>query len=156
MKFHKQLFLHDPANGVFGDCYRTVLACLLDLPSPEDVPHYGAIHPEDGYAFEEAFNLWLKVKHKLRLVNHYLPSSFNLESALKWEGNINPGVLCIFSGMSPRGVNHSVIAHDGRMLHDPHPSNAGLIGPCDNGYWGIQYLIPEMFCYEHISEVVGN
>ena len=30
-----QLHKHDPANGVYGDCGRTAIACLLDLhPSP--------------------------------------------------------------------------------------------------------------------------
>ena len=35
---HKQLNRHRPEEGVFGDCYRTAIACLLDL-RPQDVPH---------------------------------------------------------------------------------------------------------------------
>ena len=34
-----QLNKHDPANGVYGDCGRTVIACLLDL-HPSEVPHF--------------------------------------------------------------------------------------------------------------------
>ena len=29
---HKQLYRHDPANGIYGDCGRAVIACLLDRP----------------------------------------------------------------------------------------------------------------------------
>ncbi len=34
---HRQLFLHEPERRSFGDCHRTALACLLNLP-PEEVP----------------------------------------------------------------------------------------------------------------------
>jgi hypothetical protein len=32
----------------------------------------------------------------------------------------------IQGGVSPRGIGHSVVALDGHMVHDPHPSRAGL------------------------------
>lgn len=33
----------------------------------------------------------------------------------------------IMSGMAERGLLHSVVAYDGRMVHDPHYSRAGLL-----------------------------
>lgn len=39
MKFHKQRFLSDKANGIFVDCMRTAIACILDLEM-DDVPHF--------------------------------------------------------------------------------------------------------------------
>lgn len=31
MKYNKQLFRHHPEQGIFGDCHRTAIACMLDL-----------------------------------------------------------------------------------------------------------------------------
>jgi len=40
MRFHKQLITnHNPESGIFGDCQRTAIACLLDK-HPSDVPHF--------------------------------------------------------------------------------------------------------------------
>ena len=47
MKPVKQLFHHDPANGVWGDCFRAVIASVLSLPV-EAVPHFFDGNPEDG------------------------------------------------------------------------------------------------------------
>jgi hypothetical protein len=30
-------------------------------------------------------------------------------------------------GTSPRGYEHAVVVHDGKLWHDPHPSRAGLL-----------------------------
>jgi len=36
------------------------------------------------------------------------------------------GVLCIASGLSPRGFGHGVVWCDG-LVHDPHPEGGGLV-----------------------------
>jgi len=38
MKFYKQKYLHDPGNGVIGDCYRTAIGCILEI-DPMELPH---------------------------------------------------------------------------------------------------------------------
>lgn len=44
---YKQLYGHNPDQGIFGDCFRTALGCLLNLP-PEKVPHfYDGCGPDD-------------------------------------------------------------------------------------------------------------
>lgn len=41
-----------------------------------------------------------------------------------------PNTYSIASGKSPRGdFDHSVLYFGGKMIHDPHPSDAGLDGP---------------------------
>ncbi len=45
MKVQKQLFRHKPAEGIYGDCHRTAIACVLDMDA-KDVPHF-----MDGKAF---------------------------------------------------------------------------------------------------------
>lgn len=50
-----------------------------------------------------------------------------------WEGLLetSPGVdgIFIMGGASPRikGIDHAVLYKDGVMLHDPHPSRAGIL-----------------------------
>ena len=43
MEFYKQLNEHNPDEGVYGDCYRTAIGCLLNIP-PEFVPHFCEPH----------------------------------------------------------------------------------------------------------------
>lgn len=73
MQYHKQLNKRDPENGVFGDCYRTAVACILD-------------------------------KH-------------------------------------PSEVIHSVVCYKGKAIHDPHPSDDFLCGPCDDGFWHVEIIV---------------
>ena len=40
---------------------------------------------------------------------------------------IQPVGYYIMNGPGRRGLRHSVVAHDGIMVHDPHPSGAGLL-----------------------------
>lgn len=61
---HKQLFRHKPAEGMWGDCARTVIACMLDL-EPEAVPHQ-QYEVADGEQ-DRFLNEWLATRG-LRLV----------------------------------------------------------------------------------------
>lgn len=45
-------------------------------------------------------------------------------SASDWSGG--PDALCFASGTSPRGVRHMCVYAGGEIIHDPHPSRAGL------------------------------
>lgn len=45
IKRQKQAFLHKPEEGVYGDCYRTCIACLLGIDR-DAVPHFYST--EDG------------------------------------------------------------------------------------------------------------
>ncbi len=39
----------------------------------------------------------------------------------------NPSIPYIVSGLSPRGVRHVVIYVNGQLVHDPHPSQSGVV-----------------------------
>ena len=139
MQFHKQLYRHDPDNGVWGDCFRTAIACLLDL-QPEEVPHVcdgGEGDDSDGTAMA-AMRDWLaprglglfslvyeggKVRHVLRTV-----------------GRMNPGLPYLLMGTSRTGVNHNVICQDDQIIWDPSLSDSGIIGPADDGYFWVNML----------------
>ena len=96
------VFADDP-RGIPGDCMRTAVASLLELP-PEAVPHF-ALFERDWFS---AFSLWM--------TNHQL--------ALSPQGDESEPHLAL--GLSPRGVQHIVIWANGECIHDPHPSRAGL------------------------------
>lgn len=42
-----------------------------------------------------------------------------------------PGVYTIVSGKAPRGLDHATVWCGGRLVHDPHPSRAGLLDVLD-------------------------
>lgn len=141
IKYHKQSHTIDNIPGK-GSCYPTVLACLLKLPL-DQVPHFNLLY----FNFEE-FNLAKKVYDKIHGEGHYLVEQYmdrfydlNTEVITTWlaskgcytklisqdwfETNKDKPYMAI--GMSPRDVLHVVIYMNGEMIHDPHPSNSGIV-----------------------------
>jgi hypothetical protein len=126
MTKHTQILLHDPANGVIGDCWRTCVACLLDV-EPETVPHF-ILKPswyedtlawlrERGYGLYEFGGLFEQVSHTGLVGCHH-----------------------IITGGSPRdpvNVKHAVIGLDEEVVWDPHPSRAGIVGEPHGWYHAI-------------------
>lgn len=101
-----------------GNCMAACLASLLDLPLWMVPP------------FEEMFGRGSEVVYDR--IDHWLQRMFGMELGLK--GRHDPAQLPEFymaSGPTVRtaatGVMHSVIYRAGELVHDPHPSGAGLI-----------------------------
>lgn len=137
---HKQLFAHDPANGIYGDCFRTAVACLLDV-DPTDLPHR---HEKiDGAAQDAMVNAWL-ADHGLCLIIHPYwgtgPHALTLRKALDVSSYYHPGVHYLFSGISDRGNDHVVVARDAAIVHDPSRLPGGIVGPCSDGFWWANYI----------------
>lgn len=130
-----QLFPHRPDEGVFGDCYRTAIACLLDLP-PEDVPHHHRVL--EGNEQRALMDEWLEPRG-LRLVLFAWPCQ--VTDILEVMGVVNPDAHYLVSGQSPRGTDHTVVAKGGEIIHDPHPEGGGLVGPCSDGHCWIELLV---------------
>lgn len=98
-----------------GNCFAACVASLLELPLDE-VPNFCAI-ASNWFA---EFNLWLRERGLYALA---------LDLSNEWR----PEGLHILSGPSPRGAGgedelHSVVANGRDVVHDPHPSRAGLTG----------------------------
>ena len=147
----KQLFTEIDARPV-GDCWRTCVAMLLDLP-PADVPHWVDQYLHLGNvgtdtwplflgtevevpAYAAACQVWLRARG-LELVSYDGPPS-------DYTG------FAIATGPSPRGdYSHAIVVYTIAMDHqdtrgdgilrpvpaewrnaaDPHPSNDYLAGP---------------------------
>lgn len=106
-----QEFLVGDGSGRMGDCLRACAASLLGLPRG-DVPHFA--EDADWLGFTAEF--FIGLGFQFRWDN---PASFPVEGVMS---------QIIAIGMSPRAVVHAVIAdaHSGDLIHDPHPSRAGL------------------------------
>jgi len=125
-----QQFFFDSNNNRFGDCARAVLASLLDLPL-QAVPHFLQEVADTGHvdapAFYDRIDAWL-LSQGYEIDWHYTP-----QGAYATE-------YCYIGGPSPRGqgLSHAVVGQGGRVVHDPHPSRAGLLP----GQWAYGYLVP--------------
>jgi hypothetical protein len=120
-----QTTFSDKSQGTHGDCFRATVCTLLQL-SPELFPHPIA---SDG-KWNMAFHRKLRDLGFSARVMDYDPA-LSTDPALVSSENPNwviPRVV-LAAGLSERGVRHSVVWDRiaGRMIHDPHPSRAGLL-----------------------------
>jgi hypothetical protein len=114
----EQSVFHDPANGRHGDCMRAMIASIFELPL-QSVPHFF----EDGcdaHTFNSRVNAWLRPMNMA-----YLPIGPIAPHILEHIGV--HGLHHEASGPAARGVLHACVALDGTVVHDPHPSKAGLL-----------------------------
>jgi hypothetical protein len=134
----KQLFRHDPANGVYGDCHRTAIACLLDL-EPDQVPHFGEDF-SDSEAFHHREEAWLTSQDWCAVSTAYKAS---LADVLHVQAALNPGIYYLLGGTSRTGCGHTVIGCGGEIVWDPSLDDAGIVGPfeSDGLYW-VTWLVP--------------
>lgn len=133
----KQLFRHNPAAGTWGDCYRTAVACLLDL-APAEVPHVydqGA-SGEEGMAAMKAF----LAARGLVPVTIIYDGAADLQQVLTAREHYDPGVSFLLTGQSRNGTDHVVVARGGKIIWDPSLDDSGIVGPCADGHWWVEYL----------------
>lgn len=134
MLFHKQTIMHDPDNGKYGDCGRTAVACMLELPV-EDVPHFfdGTMTNSESYAFYRDF----LSQNGIELFTLPL-KDISFHDLMKTMENFNKSCTYLLIGKSPRGHNHIVICRGGKIIHDPHPDEGEFVGPCEDGFWWLE------------------
>lgn len=117
--FQSKLFAKDAIHN--GNCFAACLASILDLPLWMIPPFEDMFGHRDGVWFARVEE-WLERMLHLQMV--------------RTDGH-QPAVLPEFyiaSGISPRGVQHSVIYRQfdlstrtaAVIAHDPHPSGAGI------------------------------
>lgn len=133
----KQLFRHDPANGVYGDCHRTAIACLLDL-EPDQVPHFGSDYT-DSEAFHRREKEWLASNGWCAVSNAF---DAPLDLVLRAQASINPDVYYLLGGKSRTGCGHTVIACGDCIVWDPSLDDSGIVGPFDSdGFYWVTWLV---------------
>jgi hypothetical protein len=111
----KQTKFHD-IDGK-GNCLEACCASLLDMKI-EDVPDM-----RDEKWFGVMWNLFQD--HGYEII-----SCMDTDNCMSYKGIDG---YYIVAGESPRGVHipggHGVIYKNGKLVHDPHPDNTGLIDP---------------------------
>lgn len=95
-----------------GNCFAACIASLLELELAT-VPNFCVDHHSRWW---DVLNDWLEPRGFVAIM---------LEGA---EMQHYRSAYVIASGPSPReGVSHSVLYRNGELVHDPHPSRAGLL-----------------------------
>lgn len=104
-----------------GNCWTACIASMLELDI-EEVPNFVQIGSEGGENYFDHTLRFLK-EHGYQLINISQPDAVALKD-----------VYYIQSGISPRGpdvngenVYHAVIYQNGKLAHDPHPDNTGIL-----------------------------
>jgi len=112
--------------GEMGDCFTCCLASLFEL-SYEEVPYFiGMGNHWHGEFFKFIFEHGYEYK--------------GLATSERIASGISVGVDGYFlvSGESPRGFStgHAVVYKGTELVHDPHPSKAGILGEPE--FWMIE------------------
>jgi len=151
----KQLYGHDPANGIFGDCYRTAIGCLLDMP-PEQVPHFydGLTQESDATEANNAVRYWLSQQGYALVTIAF--ENCTLDDLLYTQRHNNPKLYYLISGKSgAHDCNHIVVACGGQIVWDPSKKDSGISGPNQNNQFIIEFLVPaSMTEKEYDAEVI--
>lgn len=131
----KQRNHHRPDEGVYGDCHRAAIASILELPI-DDVPHFcdPTQYPTDWVKHERA---WLLARGLVQITAIY---AGELQDVLYSVSQLNPDTYCILGGTSRTGCGHSVVAFNGEIVHDPSLTDAGIVGPMDDGYYWVTFF----------------
>lgn len=98
-----------------GNCMSAAVATILDKRIDE-VPHF-AVFGENWFT---ALILYMR---DMGYEYHGMPAAKDITNR-KYNKGIN-GYLLAF-GVSPRGFQHLTVYKGSKMVHDPHPSRAGI------------------------------
>lgn len=131
MKPVNQEVLCDTKDGQYADHQRAVIASLLHLPISE-VPNFNQIAEGDPERIVEEIQKFLKPLGYAWLI---MPAG----KQLKLQGS-DATVYHEIIGPVPRSDKlHAVVGKNGRIVHDPHPSEQGLSGKPSK--WQYSYLV---------------
>jgi hypothetical protein len=101
-----------------GDCLRACVASVLDLDA-SDVPHF--VQYVEHPAGTDSHLWWWALVGFCAAYGWRVGYHAN-------DGNTPvPEGWALVDGKSQRGHAHVVVCHDGKLVHDPHPSDAWLV-----------------------------
>lgn len=143
MQKHDQLIENYPGDGQFGDCYRTAIACVLEMP-PEEVPHFY----NGDHSTLDLDECWIEITGWLNEMGYNIipvtyDGEYSLDQILSHGARTANGMHWFLSGSSGSS-GHVVVCKDNEIIHDPSKksrSSGGLIGPCNNGFWEVEILV---------------
>lgn len=102
-------------NDTLGDCFRACVASIFEFETNK-MPNYWE-DTQDTSEFWRLNDLWLTKNYHTKALHIQLESEHIFMIS---------GVLCVACAKSPRSdCYHAVVWRNG-LIHDPHPSRAGL------------------------------
>lgn len=143
---HQQLNSHDPDNGIYGDCFRTVIACLMNV-APDEVPHVCDGPSAPGEA-DEKMQGWLRERGYL-MIGCAFYGSAALDDVLTAGKHASAGLHWMLSGESRNGCNHVVICLEDKIVHDTSKDQSGIVGPQSDGMYRVEWLVRPAPCDMH-------
>ena len=119
MKMYDMLVMHNKNLGTRGDCMRACIATLLQ-EDPVSMPHFVDTldHP----------NWILNLNRFLAERNLFYVQAPH--QRMFWHSAAGD-VYHLLVGKTVRETTHAVVALNGKIIHDPHPSRAGFKYPGD-------------------------
>lgn len=115
MKPVDQTKFYDKEKGEHGNCQQAALASLLELDLA-DVPNF--MLDDDGNVDTSKF--WQRFFKFCRSRGYEPYERHRVHGEPTFAG------YYLAYGTSPRGVEHAVVYHNGKLAHDPHPSRVGI------------------------------
>lgn len=116
MKPVNMIVMHDPDNGVWGDCTRACVASIFELPA-EEVPHFGVNGltpqlPDGTYEWWNNLMAWLEPRG-FSMITYQIDSPEEDWPAQHMQFHY------IRSGLTCRDTDHDTVWFGGKMVHDP-------------------------------------
>lgn len=118
---------------VRGNCFPAAIASILEL-SIDEVPNVETLYDIDGSFWLVVMETFLKKKgfelggnEQFKIAFHRDIIDYNFDPALLDKSlKYCKDKYYLVAGMTVRGFHHVVIYQNGKMVHDPHPTNEGL------------------------------
>lgn len=117
MLYHTQA-IPDTSDEVFGDCFRTCIACLLNLPL-SDVPHNSS--PKLGEENQEVFD-WLHAQN-ICMSGFHLPGRYSIQTVLYYANAYKTADTHYILQIHHKSGGHAVIGRNNKIVHDPAPDD---------------------------------
>jgi len=95
-----------------GNCFPTAIGCLLGMNNPEDVVQVQEYYDRDDVLWIEVLDDWLA---KRGLEHEYI------------SGHLFNDEFYLVSGNTVRNIMHVCVYQNGKLWHDPHPAQTGLV-----------------------------
>lgn len=108
---HQTRFINKQ-KGIRGNCYPTVISCIMGIPNPEDVLQFQEYYDAEDHLWYDMLTQWLDERG---WEIEYLPDHLYDDS------------FYFVSGKTVRESSHICIYQNGKLYHDPHPEGTGLI-----------------------------
>jgi hypothetical protein len=144
---HTQLYYHRPTTeDTIGDCFRTVIACILNYPAPDDVPHVYELamdkNDPDKIIVPEAHKILNEFLAPQGLLYYEYPLECTQEQLKTYLKHYLPGQY-VHIGCSSIHGGHSIVMKDDDYMWDPSKDKSGCIGPMKDGYYWIGLILKD-------------